>query len=1740
MKKIKSLVLLLVAVFALTMVGGFLHVKTDTAKAEKANGFYMADGARVKEITQSEQDGVDHNGIRFETTITQEKYTELENNVPSGGSLSFYTLVNIEDSKNELAYGKADYTVEWTWKGDFDGESEYTRKTALYNFPETMYRTLFTARSCYVIENAVGEAVEIGYAKETGVARSMEGVALAHLADNANDVTELKRFGGYIGLSVKEGQTLNGVKQTIVEPIYYGKNRLEEATQTVVIPNGLTGDVKMYSGAKQIGFTDENGKLVVSNADLENGKIYTITDGKGIYAVTVQAVDYAIGTAKEFAAWAKSVVALANPNSTTAKYAVLTDNIDLTSEVFLNTRWDTKPAGKNSHDGFGYGYLCGEFDGQGYTVDGLEHYRTGLFAGVAKGGYTFKNVALTNIKLSKIATGDHYVFGTHAYGAFTFENVYLQVKGVGGAAATDIISLNNYKGETPANEYIVVKDSVFDFAFTYAAGAPTYTKANIFYAKEPASVENFFGISATNLKKNSDTLTGTNYGRYANFTAYMADYAELAQNFDTKYWDAEENVLMFTTARQYVYNSYTVTVPFEVSGVSGNTLYAGNRYPLSTSMNNVTFSLKEAVRGVTISGESLSVADTARHGETVTVVATYTHPTYGYTRTTEKQFTLSNLVGFDITVNGEGKVGNYVQVGEYTLSAINSGATFSLEETPYGVSLNGNVLTVASGAVNGASIVLTASYFDEEEGKLYQGEYDCTVFNVTVPFEIEEIEPDEDTLRAGGQYTLSSAMTNVTFSLKSLVSGVTLEGNSLTIAKTATNGAELTIVATYTHPYEPTLTAQSEWTYRIEVTKDIFLTINDTQTIGVNQTYFTFDLSNYGEFTTSDLTSVTLDGVHLDTTEIQFAKNKLSVPIDGNFEIGNSYTLVATIANYTFTFTSFEVVEYAISTAEEMLTFVDTYIGTDINAVLINSISMKGKKWQAASNTYFSGTLDGRGYTVSDISVSSAAMFWGVMGATIKNIAFVNVTQTRTSKYTSLLCWNTSGSTDTTISNVYVQGTILALGDDVTEMVAGLVYSGSSFTIKNTFVDVEFNKSGFGAIAYTNTDHVSNVYAVSTTTTNFGAKTLSSLYRGGLYTSREEMASKKLNLSAFSSAYWDVASGYPVWKQAAAQVQTGKIDLGDYDGLHVYNKEVVTGANLVQNGSTDYKLVVPNVSAAYVTEFKKLWKEATGGTITAVSSGSMTSATSGKYIFIGCSTHDDTAGLDINDDLPNGKTINAQGFRIRTVEGDVYVSALTEEGAQWGAYELLTQLFGYERYGVDYYTIEKKTTVPLYNFDVADNPDFETRIAPYGSIYEEESKANLMRFVTPSNVYIGTRYHNTLIYLPKSSGDSAWYSDNGEQLCYTAHGDDSKYQAMVEAMKNACIKQLKNVNPVKGAVMTITQMDNRNFCTCAACVAANTSYGGNLSGRIWKFHLDLVKALNAWLTSAENTTGWKKDDLLFAAFAYQNTQQPPAYQNVENERIAYEGLDARGDDSVSNAAIFYAISSGDYLHGLNDLEYNSSVKSAIDGWKACTNNAGVWLYQTNYLDYLIPTNTFAYQDTYKMCLDLGAKWIFDQGQHNNGNSTGFSNFKMYLNSKLQWNVNLDVETLTRNYFNATYGDATSTMKSYYDSVMAHMLTIPASQIEQNMTSRQNFPKAKVKEWYDLVQQAKEEAKGTDAYDRVCLDGLSAEYLYLKYYATEYGMTASELSTARADFVSRARELGVTRADQSTYIQNIVW
>lgn len=463
---------------------------------------------------------------------------------------------------------------------------------------------------------------------------------------------------------------------------------------------------------------------------------------------------------------------------------------------------------------------------------------------------------------------------------------------------------------------------------------------------------------------------------------------------------------------------------------------------------------------------------------------------------------------------------------------------------------------------------------------------------------------------------------------------------------------------------------------------------------------------------------------------------------------------------------------------------------------------------------------------------------------------------------------------------------------------------------------------------------------------------------------------------------------------------------------------------VVKRGKSDYKIVVPNVAEASeknaARELQIFFEEATGIRLPIVTDGEYGDAASesmcfsiGKTNFLPKSVESSLKGL------------KSCGYVIKTVDNTIYLVGPSSHGTLYAVYGYLSREFGFEYYFTDIYSLNKDVgDLELKNYDESVNPDINMMSMPSVGFIQNNS-LNKLRFnaLSTADCFIPangtTETHNLFKFMPPSLYDEhqQWFSDNKATGCFTAHGDEKEYQAMQEYFLNVIKDGMKKSST---EIFQISPPDNSGFCACTSCNEKGRMYGGS-SGIMVKFCNDLSKKVLDWFKTDDGKPYERDFKLVFLA-----------YQNIAN---APEG-DICCDDNVG---VYLAFDSFRSSYGLHEDNWNESLYQTVIGWSKKTHNILFWLYDVNFNYYFYPYDTSAYkQDFYKLMKDVGTIMVNDLSQHQNTeNTTAWNNVKSYISCKLRWDVNANVEELTRKFFKNCYKDAWEIMYNVYSEYKAH-------------------------------------------------------------------------------------------------------
>ena len=498
--------------------------------------------------------------------------------------------------------------------------------------------------------------------------------------------------------------------------------------------------------------------------------------------------------------------------------------------------------------------------------------------------------------------------------------------------------------------------------------------------------------------------------------------------------------------------------------------------------------------------------------------------------------------------------------------------------------------------------------------------------------------------------------------------------------------------------------------------------------------------------------------------------------------------------------------------------------------------------------------------------------------------------------------------------------------------------------------------------------------------------------------------------------------------------------------------------------------------------------------------------------------------------------MNSQGYHIERVNNTIYINSVSSLGCLYGVYGLLEELFNYEQISNDCYLLDTKTTVAVPTINKTVSPDVELRLPSNGALLYDTTTAKRMGVglgedswllkagdYTNNNGAGWKAWHNSLEVLPpdywKAQGKTNWFSDDGTQLCYTAHGNPDDYSAMVAQIVNVmgiALSSSQVYNNPNVSFVTLTTEDGDGHCTCNACKSAKATYGSDV-GAVIALCNDVRAGMEEWMDA--NPTFKREITLLF--FAYNAYLDAPAEYNSATGKYQFKGgLTMRPD-----VGVMYAVS--DYVNYYFDImhENNADFRQQFEAWsdltKASGSKLGLWTYSKNFGAYMLRADVyggtaFFNNSAYRYFAEKGVDLWFNQGA-TNGTTTlsAFEKLNGYIDSQMMRDSTQDVELLTEKWFNAMYGEASTVMRTLYNAqnTMARNVFgttkegIPTVSLSESAV-KQKLTKKTLDTWFGYINEAKaavaayatsNPALYAKYIERINEEWIAVEYLYVSLY-----------------------------------------
>ncbi len=481
---------------------------------------------------------------------------------------------------------------------------------------------------------------------------------------------------------------------------------------------------------------------------------------------------------------------------------------------------------------------------------------------------------------------------------------------------------------------------------------------------------------------------------------------------------------------------------------------------------------------------------------------------------------------------------------------------------------------------------------------------------------------------------------------------------------------------------------------------------------------------------------------------------------------------------------------------------------------------------------------------------------------------------------------------------------------------------------------------------------------------------------------------------------------------------------------------------IVENGMSEYQIVLPespkmNEQTA-AEELQLFIKQSSGAVLPVVSENKVSEKS--PMISIGETVFAGKKGVSAG-----GEDLGSSGYKIKTDGSSLFILSDengTGEGCIYAVYDLLEDAIGWCAYASDEIGYEEKKDIKLYVYDETVKPTFDRRSIAYLDINSDPVYRRRMRLINQYNndfwcnplfghsqisdllkkeKYYEAHKYGTTKQIVEDGGTvevpDHWYGSSAEQLCWTGGAEMELEMATV---LYSYIKEYPDT-----VYFMLGQEDNQNYCDCARCQSAIDDWGYNITGLEINFLNNVIKIVEEWV---------KRDypegrDIRYVMFAYYDALVPPVSGSEGNEAAFSKKVIP--DDKLY---IYFTPIETNYSHSLEDVE-NEDILKNLKGWYKLFGGKDrviVYSYDTNFHYYFYNFDNFGtFRSHLKTYSENGVNYYYTQGAPYTNQCT-FQEMRIFVESKLMWNIDLSYDDLVNKFMAGYYKDAATAIRRYYD------------------------------------------------------------------------------------------------------------
>lgn len=450
---------------------------------------------------------------------------------------------------------------------------------------------------------------------------------------------------------------------------------------------------------------------------------------------------------------------------------------------------------------------------------------------------------------------------------------------------------------------------------------------------------------------------------------------------------------------------------------------------------------------------------------------------------------------------------------------------------------------------------------------------------------------------------------------------------------------------------------------------------------------------------------------------------------------------------------------------------------------------------------------------------------------------------------------------------------------------------------------------------------------------------------------------------------------------------------------------ILQSQTLFSKHSSDYKIVIPafpsDIESFAATEFQSFVFKCSGVSLQIVKENQL-QINDSLLVLIGATERAKTVLTDID-------SIRNDGFIIHSTETQLFLYGTQEKACLYAVYDFFEQELGFRLFTPDAMLVPTLESYSLKPFHRLENPSFSYRETLYYYPNNSELYANWHRLHNREDMkrnwgmFVHTFQH--LIPVNKYfDGHPEWFSEiNGKRV-----RDGQLCLSNPEVLDTLC-KNLEDMMKQKpdATIWSVSNNDNYNNCTCAQCRHFDSLYGSP-SGTLVYF---------------VNQVAARFSDKIISTLAYQYTRSAPMrnIKPADNVNIMFCSIECGRQEAIATAP------------------GEASFRKDMEDWSRLTHNIFLWDYVGQFRNMMNPfPNLHVLQPNLQFFKQHGVDMMFEQGTGEN-NITSWMELRTYLLAKLMWNVDVNVDSVFKDFCGGYYGVAAGPIMKFYREMVSSLV-----------------------------------------------------------------------------------------------------